>query len=282
MVMARARAYQVRIQRAEPTCTMQLPDAPESGTLVRGQPERECLATAIPTWTSHMRARLIPDAAGIVALATMLVASPPGHTQTCEGPTFQQHNTKPQPFDTNSHVELGDYEYTKCITPKSQMRKGEFWRIDRCVYNPDSKFPFHFSWFVPEWEAWVPPNCVLEYPHYLPDPVKPGPPATQIKPATKLITSCIEYGNVGRMTAAQYLGDQAEQQAAIGEDQTQCKPLAPLKASSAETPLRPLAFEADLFFPSDAVHPEQTMLTLAATYSIVVDGKATPAISNIG
>jgi hypothetical protein len=210
---------------------------------------------------------------GVFTLVTTLLACPPAHAQTCDGPTFQSHNTKPQPFDTNSHLELGDYEYTTCITPRLQKRKGEFWRIDRCVYNPDPKYSFHFSWFVPEWEAWVPPSCVLEYPHYLPDRLKPGAPAAQqTKPVTNLITSCIEYGNAGRMTTAQYLGDESEKQAAANEDQSQCKPAGPLKASLVETPLRTLAFEADLFFPSDAEHPEQTMLALTANYSIDVDG----------
>ena len=120
-----------------------------------------------------------------------------------------------------------------------------------------------------------PPNCVLEYPHYLPDQVKPGLPAAQIKPAAKLITSCIEYGNAGRMITAQYLGDEAEEQAAVKEDKSQCQPAAPLKSSSsAEVPRRPLAFDTDLFFPSDAEHPEQTMLALAASDPIAVDGNS--------
>src|SRR5262249_54494068 len=153
-------------------------------------------------------------------------------------------------------------------TPKLQKRKGEFWRIDRCVYNPDPKYSLHFSWFVPEWETSVPPNCVLEYPHYLPDPIKPGSAGAQTKPTTKLITSCIDYGNADRLTTAEYLGTEAEEEAAKREDQSQCRPAAPLKASLPETPLRALAFDADLFFPSDAEHPDQTMLALDSTYSI--------------
>jgi hypothetical protein len=217
-----------------------------------------------------MRAQLTPTAVIIFAVATLLLACPLSYAQNCEGPTFQHHSTAPQEFDTNSHLEQGDYEYTTCITARSQKRKGEYWRIDRCVHNPDPKFPLHFSWFVPEWEAWVPPNCVLEYPHYL-----QSAPTAQSTP--KLITSCIEYGNAGRMTTAQYLGDDAEQQAAANEDKSQCQPAGPgkLKASSAdEAKLTPLAFETDLFFPSDAKYPEKTMLAMAASYSVAVEGNS--------
>ena len=213
-------------------------------------------------------ARSLPPTA-IVVSASLAPLFPclPSYAQNCDGPTFQHHGTTPQQFDTNSHLEQGNYEYTTCIKPGLQKRVGQYWRIDRCVHNPDPKYPFHFSWFVPQWESWVPPNRVLEYPHYLQN--APTPKSVQ------LVTSCIEYGNAGRMTTAEHLADEAEQTAAANQNKSRCQPVGPgeLKASSAESaPLSPIAFEADLFFPSDAKYPEKTMLAMVASYSIAVDG----------
>lgn len=243
-----------------------MPKAPKKAILRINQSGNFALQQHAGAW---MRAQFTRTSVVIFAVAALFLACSPSYAQNCDGPTFQHHSTTPQQFDTNSHVEQGNYEYTTCIKPGLQKRIGQYWRIDRCVHNPDPQYPFHFSWFVPEWEAWVPPNCVLEYPHYL-----SSAPTAQTQP--KLITSCIEYGNAGRMTTAQYLGDDVEEQAAANEDKSQCKPAGPglLKAPSAQAPLRPLAFDTDLFFPSDVKYPEKTMLALAASYSVAVDGNS--------
>jgi hypothetical protein len=183
--------------------------------------------------------------------------------QQCEGQTPEHHSLQP-PFDTNSHLEYGDHSYAGCFSKNSKMQKGgEFWRIDRCVYNPDTKYDLKISWLVPEWEGYVPPQCAVEYPHYL----NADDPKT--KPKTNLIKSCIEYGNAGRMTTAQYIGDEQEKEAASHEDQSNCRlPVARVSGAGADPDPRSIDFDIELFFLSDASRAQQTMLAMEAHYKL--------------
>ncbi len=201
----------------------------------------------------------------LVTVGAFVVPEQASRAQQCEGPTFQYHGTKPLPFDTNSHLEYGNSSSAGCISKSSKSQRSDLWRVDRCVYNPDDKVDFHFSWFVPDWESYVPPHCALEYPHFL-DAENP-----KVKPKVDLITSCIEYGNAGQVTTAQYLGDEHEKDAAAKEDESKCRsPSAP--TSSSDPDLRTIDFDIELFFPSDSSKAEETMLAMEGHYTLVTKG----------
>jgi hypothetical protein len=74
------------------------------------------------------------------------------------------------------------------------------------------------------------------------------------------------------LTTARYLGDADEKQKADHEDLNKCRPLGPVLPSS-DPDLRPIEFEVQLFFPSDAEQVEHTMLAMEAHYTLFVESQ---------
>jgi hypothetical protein len=163
----------------------------------------------------------------------------------CIGQLPQHHPTNPFVFDTNTHVENA---------PRLHF--------DVCIFNPDPKFYLRFAWFVPDWAGFAPPGDGIEGRRY------PDPNAVPM-----VLKSCIEYGNAGALTTAQFFGDAAEKAAAAREDQVACKAAAPVKGVSISgSDLEPIDYPFRLFFPSENQNAEATMLALVATYTLKPEG----------
>jgi hypothetical protein len=162
----------------------------------------------------------------------------------CTGQTPQHHPTDPFAFDTNSHVEY-----------KPRLH------LDVCIHNPDPKYYLRFAWFVPDWAGFAPPANGIEGRHFPADP----------KAAPVVLNSCIEYGNAGSLTTADFLGDADEKQAADLEDKSACKPPAPVKTASVSD-LEPIDYAFHLFFPSENGNAEATMLAFDAKYVLKPEG----------
>jgi hypothetical protein len=179
-------------------------------------------------------------AASFSLFASACLAAP------CTGQIPQHHPTDPFAFDTNSHAEN---------TPRLHF--------DVCIFNPDPKFYLRFAWFVPDWAGFAPPADGIEGKHYPADP----------KIVPMVLKSCIEYGNAGALTTAEFFGDADEKQAAGREDQAACKPAAPVKSAALSGgDLEPIQYAFRLFFPSDNRNAEATMLALFANYTLKPEG----------
>jgi hypothetical protein len=188
-----------------------------------------------------------PRLAVLALAASLALFAPACLAAPCTGQTPQHHPTDPFAFDTNSHVENA---------PRLHF--------DVCIFNPDPKFYLRFAWFVPDWAGFAPPADGIEGKHY-PDP----------KAVPMVLKSCIEYGNAGALTTAQFFGDADEKQAADREDQSSCKPAAPVRSASLSgSDLEPFDYEFRLNFPSENANAEATMLALSAHYTLKPEGSS--------
>lgn len=187
-----------------------------------------------------------PRLAVLALAASFPLFAPACLAAPCTGQVPQHHPTDPFAFDTNSHVETG-----------SRLH------FDICIHNPDPKFYLRFAWFVPDWAGFAPPADGIEGKHYPTDP----------KTVPLVLKSCIEYGNAGALTTAQFYGDADQKQAAGREDQSACRPAAPVKsAAQSGGGLEPINYAFRLFFPSENRNAEATMLAFAAHYTLQPEG----------
>jgi hypothetical protein len=193
----------------------------------------------------------------LVAASAVALLATPGATQTCQGlkpnrtcikdgELPQAHRLGQFLFDTNSHIE----------------KSGPIWHVDVCIQNIDKSNDLYYYWFVPQIEGWLPPNEYREGCHYSSDP----------KYAQFILDSCLEYGNVNATTKAQLWGDTILEERAKQEAKNGCKQNISVK-TNLESGLNPLKMLINLFFPSDAKAPKETMLNMTGEFSLEPEGK---------
>jgi hypothetical protein len=159
----------------------------------------------------------------------------------CTGDVEQVHNVGNNfVFQTNSSV-----------TPVP----GSAYSIyESCVFNPDPKNDIHVNWFVPgPYNTWVLATKNETWSRRQPNGV------------SEPIDGCIEYGNLGERTVAQYMGGIADISAEQSPQEKTCITEAkgrsnPNRKAEGSNPLEFFADAFDIFFPSDPARAHDTML----------------------
>lgn len=162
----------------------------------------------------------------------------------CQGDTRQEHHIGNFDFVTSSWVEPA----------------GERMRYVSCVANLDEGSDLLVHWFIPgPYRSYVPSSRAVPTPR-LRDDVNPRP-----------VTGCLQFGQLGEMTKAEFLG--------TGEDEEEngdgdCKRQAAENwiLNAAALPDKGYADDIVVYFPSDSKDPRNTMLELRGKIGIMPKG----------
>jgi len=183
------------------------------------------------------------SASAYFAVAGVVAAS----AQTlCEGDTRQEHPVGNFNFVTNSRVE----------------DVGTRRRYVSCVENLDRGSDLLVHWLIPG-----------PYKQYVPSSKAVTTPRLRDDLATRPIPGCLQYGSLGEITTAEFLGTgEDEQRNLSGDCITQTSAVSEAKVVPSGLPPEGYADEVHVFFPSDISNPHETMLELFGKVGLEVDG----------
>lgn len=162
----------------------------------------------------------------------------------CAGETRQEHHIGNFDFVTSSWVEP----------------VGERMRYVSCVANLDEGSDLLVHWFIPgPYKSYVPSSKAVSTPR-LRDDVEPRP-----------VTGCLQFGQLGELTNADFLGTKDDQEK-NGNGDCERQVAEKIFTKAAALPDNDYADELVAYFPSDAEDPYNTMLHLRGKIGIVTDG----------
>ena len=175
----------------------------------------------------------------LLALLLGILTASSGSAETCAGLVQQEHRIGNFHFQTNALVRPHPHQSSimQQITCVSNLSKSDLW----------------IDWFIPGPKSWIlPARSVSSHRVSLSQKWKP-------------LNGCIEYGNVGQTTQAQFMGTAEDETLAEKERQSGCK-----SRISASVPAEKVSLGAfdklfmpvELFFPSDLAKSFDTMLQL--------------------
>ncbi|MER9663337.1 hypothetical protein [Mesorhizobium sp. M0134] len=183
------------------------------------------------------RSRMLPMLA-----ASLVVGVVSAEAKTCdEGDTRQEHHVGNFNFVTSSWVE----------------KKGKLRRYISCVKNLDPNSDLLVTWFIAgPFQTYVPATVELPTPR-LRDDISPRP-----------VRGCIQYGNLGERTPAEFMGT-ADDEERNGKEGN-CAPATQVGNEPQGTDLPPDGWQDDVrvFFPSDPDDPHDTMLEVTGKIGI--------------
>jgi hypothetical protein len=198
----------------------------------------------------------LPCSILVTSLALVLLGSQtvPSFADGCDGTTEQPHEVGTNyKFLTNAKVEpIPGSAYDRYVS---------------CVFNPDLSNDIHITWFIPgPYDTWV-----------LANHSQPWPRRQPIGPSSVLV-GCIEYGNLGETTAAEYVGSDADAADENKEDERKC--VIEAKGQSAgekkqgkehglNNPLESFKDGFSVYFPSNPSKAHDTMLRMAGNLAVV-------------
>jgi hypothetical protein len=205
----------------------------------------------------------------LCSLVLLLLGSQtvPSFADGCDGTTEQTHEIGTNyKFVTNAKVEpITGSAYSRYVS---------------CVFNPDLNNDILITWFIPgPYETWV-----------LANHSEPWPRRQPIGPSSVLV-GCIEYGNLGERTVAEYTGSDGDAADENKEDEKNCvikakgqsagenkptsagekKPAAAAgeKKQGSNNPIESFKDDFSVYFPSNPSKPHDTMLKMAGNLGIV-------------
>ena len=176
----------------------------------------------------------------VTAFACFGSLSSQSYAGTCRGSLHSEHNIGSFDFQTESAI--------------SDTDGGRF-AYYACVKNLMNEYLRTF-WYVPGTMRWTPPNEDNEDVRYFEDK------------QDKIFLGCLEYGNVGDTTKAQFQGILDDEQKIVNEQQNGCENARPystkyLGNSNKEgKEAEELKREINIFVPSDETNPSKTMMTM--------------------
>ncbi|MBP2237086.1 hypothetical protein J2Z31_003600 [Sinorhizobium kostiense] len=155
--------------------------------------------------------------------------------------------------------EKGDFRFKTA----SSFEEGNSLHIYRtCVLNEDPQNDLKVSWYIPGPHlTWLPPHERIDFSR------------RSIDPDARPLKGCIEYGHLGDVTIAEFLGDKAEEALTAEPNEQACRQQAGLQVlPGGKKEIDPPKFgwteDYTIFFPSDIEDVRETMLKLSATVSI--------------
>ncbi|RWM38733.1 hypothetical protein [Mesorhizobium sp.] len=184
------------------------------------------------------------------AFGILLLPSVSAIAGECNG-EYQPHNKGEFLFKTGSSFEEG--------SPLHVYRT--------CVLNLDPENDLKVSWYIPGPHlTWVPPRQVFDFPRRSAD--------ANARP----LKGCFEYGHLGDMTIAEFLGDETEEALTGSATEQACRQQVGLQASPGsdkeiDPPKDGWTQDYTIFFPSDLENVRETMIQLDATVSVKNDGE---------
>ena len=182
----------------------------------------------------------------------------PSFAEGCDGTTEQTHEIGTNyKFLTNAKVE--------------PIPGSAYERYVSCVFNPDLNNDILITWFIPgPYETWV-----------LANHSEPWPRRQPIGPSSVLV-GCIEYGNLGERTVAEYTGSDGDAADENKEDEKNCvvkakgqsageqKPTpSGEKKQGLNNPIESFKDDFSVYFPSNPSKPHDTMLKMAGNLGVV-------------
>ncbi|TJU82968.1 MAG: hypothetical protein E5Y15_14895 [Mesorhizobium sp.] len=195
----------------------------------------------------------------VLAISTHLsiVSALPVSSQThCEGDTRQEHRVGNFNFITNSSVE----------------DVGTRRRYVSCVENLDRGSDLLVHWLIPG-----------PYKQYVPSSNAVSTPRLRDDINTRPVPGCLQYGSLGEMTTAEFLGTvEDEERNRSGDCTAQAAAVSEAKVVPSGLPPEGYADEVHVFFPSDVSNPHETMLELFGKVGIQVDGAAYSSFFSYG
>lgn len=173
-----------------------------------------------------------------LGLLVMGLSVPSNAQEKCQGDTFQEHHVGNFNFATNSRTE------------DVQGRR----RYISCVENMDPGSDLLVHWFIPgPYKQYVPSTRVVTTPRLRDDL------------HTRPVAGCIQYGGLGEITRAEFLGtedDEARSNSGDCTSQAAAATFNEVKVEPLGLPQDGYADEVHIYFPSNADRPSETMLEL--------------------
>ena len=188
----------------------------------------------------------------LCSLVLLLLGSQtvPSFADGCDGTTEQPHQIGTNyNFVTNAKVEpIAGSAYERYVS---------------CVFNPDSNNDIYINWFIPgPYYTWVLANHSESWPR------------RQVIGHSSVIEGCIEYGNLGERTVAEYIGSDGDAADENKEDEKKC--VAEAKGLSSgekkQTLNNPIELFKDgfiVYFPSNPAKAHDTMLKMAGNLEVL-------------
>ena len=163
----------------------------------------------------------------------------------CENSPYQHHPKGPHNFQTSSAFEASDslHLYWSCVRNLDQ--------------NPNNDLKV--DWYIPgPHNVWIPGGKQHEHPRRSADP--------DFRP----LNGHLEYGHLGDVTIAEFLGDRDEEKRAAAETEEQQTAAdrfqnRPANQTTFPSPQQGWSDSFRLFFPTDSRHTTDTMIQLDAT-----------------
>jgi hypothetical protein len=163
-----------------------------------------------------------------------------------------------------NHLPLGSFDFqTNSRVERSNDLQFPFQSVS-CVINNDTSYEVYVNWPIAGVHGWIPPKQTL-------------PSVPRLSGTNKAIQlkSCIEYGNRGDTTAAQFFGFDREKLLTDAETRVGCRKA--IKVSYAgkalTSSLRDVVLKLKLFLVSDVTRPQVSMLELNGGVGVVRTGE---------
>ncbi len=186
-------------------------------------------------------------AASLIALLMIGSEASSAQNERCPGNPAHVKHTPPIGFnfETDSLAKRGRNGYREFYT---------------CVRNHDD-VEVRIIWYVPKFISWVPPTTQDYHPRMRNDIL------------ARPITGCLQYGTIGKMVYAEFLGTAAEENLATEQVEKECKGLrdevTPAPPDERETQmgaaqglgdLQPITLDYAIHFPSELKNSGKTLL----------------------